>query len=563
MNDLKAETGGEPELLPARMLNEFVYCPRLFHLECVQKEWSESADTLAGSHEHRRVDKEGGDLPPPDEVAGKAGAARSITLTAPRAGIIAKLDMVELDDGAAVPVDYKHGRAPEGERDVWDTDRIQIGAQALTLIENGYRCEEGVVYYVASRRRVAIAIDEGLLNEVREVAERARASLSASDPPPPLVDSPKCPRCSLVGICLPDETNSLARRENGTDGEPEVRRLYPARDDALPLYVQAQGARLGKTGDELEISDREERSVRVRLLDVSQVSLFGNVHVSAPALAELLERGVPVCHFSYGGWFRGITQGIGQRNCYLKLSQYEAMRDEALRLRLARGFVERKIRNCRTLLRRNAAELDPRVLTSLERSAGDAGRAESLESLLGIEGAAAREYFGSFARMLKGGTRGFEFDFSGRNRRPPRDPLNALLSLAYSVLSRDWTVALLAANLDPFLGFFHQPRHGRAALALDLMEEFRPLIADSVVIQVINNGEVQPEDFVRRGPAVALSNSGRKKFFLGYERRMAQLVRHPAFGYRLSYRRLLEVQARLFGRHLGGEVPFYDGFRTR
>jgi len=555
--------GDQPELLPARMLNEFVYCPRLFHLEWVQKEWAESADTVSGSFAHRRVDVPGGDLPPPAELVGREGEARSVQLSAPRAGVFAKLDLLELGDGTVVPVDYKKGKAPASERvpaGIWDADRIQLGAQALVLIENGYRCEEAVVYYAGSRRRVSLVVDAALLDEVRDVARRARTASEAPNPPPPLRDSPKCPRCSLVGICLPDETLEI------TEDEPaEVRLMYPARDDALPLHVQAQGARVGKSADQLEIVERDGTKHRARLLDVSQVSVFGNVQVTAAALGELLRRSIPVCHFSYGGWFQGITHGIGARNCYVRVQQYEQVRNPERCLALARGFVERKVRNCRTLLRRNAQETDGSTLDSLERLAASAGRADSIESLLGVEGAAARAYFGAFGSMLKaGGMDGEEtFDFAARNRRPPKDPVNALLSLAYSVLSRDWTVVLLSVALDPFLGFYHRPRFGRAALALDLMEEFRPLVADSVVLQVINNGEVRPSDFVRRGPAVALRDEGRRKFFLAYERRMSHLVRHPRFGYQVSYRRLMEVQARLFARHLTGELPEYEGFRTR
>jgi CRISPR-associated protein Cas1 len=278
-----------------------------------------------------------------------------------------------------------------------------------------------------------------------------------------------------------------------------------------------------------------------------------------------MRRGIPVCHFSYGGWFQGITHAIGARNCQARVHQYEQAANPGRCLDLARGFVERKVRNCRTLLRRNAVAVDRTTLDAMERLAASAAKAESVESLLGIEGAAARAYFGAFASMLKAGSLDAEdaFDFAARNRRPPKDPVNALLSLAYSVLSRDWTVALLSVGLDPFLGFYHRPRFGRAALALDMMEEFRPLVADSVALQVINNGEVRPSDFLRRGPAVALTDDGRRKFFLAYERRMAHLVRHPRFGYQVSYRRLMEVQARLFARHLSGELPEYEGFRTR
>jgi len=561
--DARAVGGDEePEFLPARMLNEFVYCPRLFHLEWVQKEWADSADTVDGHFQHRRVDASTGNLPAPEDLVGQSAEARSVHLSAPRAGIVAKLDLLELHDEEVVPVDYKRGRAPDPDRvpgGVWDADRIQLGAQALVLIENGYHCERGVIYYAGSRRRVPLIVDEALLEEVREVARKARAASEEANPPPPLRDSPKCPRCSLVGICLPDETLEVSG-----DGPDEVRLLYPARDDAQALHVQSQGARIGKSGDEIQVVERDGTKHQARYLDVSQVSLFGNVQVSAAALRELLRRSIPVCHFSYGGWFNGITQAIGARNCFVRVRQYEAARHADRCVSLARGFVERKIRNCRTLLRRNADGPDRGVLEALERLAASASRADSSESLLGIEGSAARAYFGAFTSMLKSSA--FErdaFDFKSRNRRPPRDPVNALLSLAYSVLSRDWTIALLSAGLDPFLGYYHRLRFGRASLALDLMEEFRPIVADSVVLQLVNNGEVRPSDFIRRGPAVALTRDGRRKFFLAYERRMSHLVRHPTFGYQVSYRRLIEVQARLFARHLAEELPRYEGFRTR
>jgi CRISPR-associated protein Cas1 len=539
------------------MLNEFVYCPRLFYLEWVQSEWADSADTVAGASDHRRVDVEQGSLPEPSELAGEGFEARSVLLGAPEEGLIARIDLLEARDGEVVPVDYKHGRPPD--KGAWDADRIQIGAQALILREKGYRCRRGVVYYVAAKRRVEIVIDDALAAETRENVSKAWEATENHIPPAPLVDSPKCPRCSLVGICLPDEQNLLAAVEPSP--KHDVRRLYPAKDDALPLYIQAQGARLGKAGDELEIVERDQGTRRVRMMDVSQVALFGNVHATANAVSELLARGIPICHFSYGNWFRGITQGLGNRNCELRLHQYRTVIDAGKSLRLARGFVSRKIRNARTLLRRNGVKPGREVLEEMNRIADLAEKAPAQESLLGIEGVGARLYFQSFSSMLKASRSTFDFEL--RNRRPPRDPVNALLSLAYSVLARDWTVVLLAVGLDPFLGFYHRPRFGRPALALDLMEEFRPLIADSVVLQVINNGEVQEEDFIKRGDAVALTQDGRRKFFLAYERRMAHLVTHPIFGYRVSYRRLLEVQARLVARFLTGELSAYDGFRTR
>jgi len=227
-------------------------------------------------------------------------------------------------------------------------------------------------------------------------------------------------------------------------------------------------------------------------------------------------------------------------------------------------MVASKIRNGRTLLRRNVEGCDGVVLSQLEQLAKKAEGAGALEALLGIEGSAARVYFGAFSGMLKGeGAKVGVFDFEGRNRRPPRDPINALLSFAYALLTKDFTVVLGAVGLDPLLGFYHQPRFGRPALALDLMEEFRPIIADSVVVGVINTGVVGQGDFVQTAGAAALSAEGRKRFLSAYERRMDQLVTHPVFGYRISYRRVLEVQARLLGRVLLGEIEAYPAFRTR
>jgi CRISPR-associated protein Cas1 len=190
-----------------------------------------------------------------------------------------------------------------------------------------------------------------------------------------------------------------------------------------------------------------------------------------------------------------------------------------------------------------------------------AAAATSIEELLGVEGAAAAMYFVVFDRMLK--TPDLAFSFEKRNRRPPEDPVNAMLSFACALLVKNLTVAITIAGLDPLLGFYHQPRAGRPALALDLMEEFRPIIADSVVVTAVNTGVVSAGDFVRSAGACALSSRGRKSFIAAYERRMDQEIEHPVFGYRASYRRVLELQARLLAKFLTGEIAEYPTFNTR
>ena len=233
----------------------------------------------------------------------------------------------------------------------------------------------------------------------------------------------------------------------------------------------------------------------------------------------------------------------------------------------ARRLVAGKIRNQRTMLQRNHIEPKPVVLRELKETAERAEAAAGLEELLGLEGYAARLYFGEFSGMIKleeeADPAQFSFDFEKRNRRPPRDPVNALLSLAYSVLTKDLTIACYAVGFDPYLGFYHQPRFGRPALALDLMEPFRPLVADSVVLSAINTRMVTSKDFVKTGDAVSLNPAGRKGFFRAYELRMDTMVTHPLFDYRVSYRRLLEIQARLLARVLDGEIGEYPVFVTR
>lgn len=284
-------------LLPARMLNEFVYCPRLFYLEWVQAEWAESADTESGKRTHRNVDKESGRLPIPEELKDTTVEARSLLLSAPQEGLIARLDLLEGTDGAVVPVDYKRGKTPD--HGLWDADEAQLCAQVLILRENGYRCDEAMAYYAGSKQRVLLAITDDVVKRTRELARQALAVADSGELPAPLVDSPKCPRCSLAGICLPDEQNLLTAT---TDAEPApVRQLYPARDDALPVYVQAQGTRVGLSGEQMEVRPVDGPSSRVRLIDVSQLALFGNVQVSSQLMSELMARGIPICHFSYGG----------------------------------------------------------------------------------------------------------------------------------------------------------------------------------------------------------------------------------------------------------------------
>ena len=550
-------------LLPARMINEFCYCPRLAYLEWVQGEWDDSADTVEGRYVHRKVDKGGDPLPEADQTEPDEKIhARSITLSSNRLGLIARMDLIEGQGTVVTPVDYKRGKRPHVSQGAYDPERVQICVQGMILEEHGYSCEEGVLYYAASRERVRIALDEELRALTRRTIDGLRFVAAGGRVPLPLEDSPKCPRCSLVGICLPDEISFF----RGVDIAP--RPLAVGLDTAMPLYVQAFHAKVSKSGERLEVSIDDKQVQSVRLMDVSQLALFGNVYVTTPTMQELMRRNVPISWHSHGGWFMGHTIGTGHKNVELRRAQFRLADDASFCLRFAKGLIEGKLRNARTMLRRNwktEGGAPEALLESLNGDVKRTRRAADLPELLGVEGSGAARYFGALSNLIRppGDASVLTFDFRTRNRRPPTDPVNALLSYAYGLLARTWTVILSAVGFDPYLGFYHQPRYGRPALALDLMEPFRPLLADSAVIQAINNGEVRPTDFIQAAGSVSLTNDGRKRFIGTFERRLAQEVTHPVLGYRLSYRRLLEVQARLLARHILGELDDYPNFTPR
>jgi CRISPR-associated protein Cas1 len=570
-----------PDYLPARMVNEYVYCPRLFFYEWVEGVFRESSDTLEGSAQHKRVDKEGGDLPAAED-APEDMKTQAITLASERWRVIAKMDVVQIEDGYACPIDYKRGRPAESGDGpaMWPADRVQIVLQALILRESGYRCNEGMVYYRGTNQRVRLPITDDLIREAEDAVAKAWETAKLGIIPAPLVDSPKCPGCSLNAICLPDETNALEMTGSDDDGQlplfasgvlprkpphRELRRLIVPREDRKPVYLNTQGLRVGKSGDVLQVKEKDAVRQEVRLNEVCQVSLMGNVQISTQAIQSLCSAEVPVCYFSQGGWFYGITSGLTTKNVFLRQSQFRLATEEWFALRLARKLVAGKIRNQRVMLMRNHEEPPRLVLAQMREMAERTETCTGLAELLGVEGNGARLYFGAFAGMVKQESEdgGLNFDFTARNRRPPRDPVNALLSLAYSLLAKDLTVACAAVGFDPMMGYYHQPRFGRPALALDLMEPFRPLIAESAVLNAINTRMVTRKDFTHAGRAVALTAGGRRGFFQAYEARMDTLVTHPIFGYQVSYRRLLEVQARLLARVIEGELDEYTVFVTR
>lgn len=596
------------ELWPARGVAEHAYCPRLFYYMTVEGIFAPSADTELGKRTHRRVDRPSVATPDgrldPKRPGRKAAeefeedasdpdrprSVRSLVLTSERIGLTATLDLAEINGDIAIPIEYRKGRprrngggqvaeaiddmmeeprrlpAPEP----WPTDRVQLGLQVLLLEDAGYTVPEAYLYYAAEQLRLRVEVDGALRRDAIAELEAAKRT-AEGDRPPPLVNDPRCPRCSLQPICLPDEINhqrltALSADGRPVDMKPTPRKLWPPRDDGIHVVLQREGVRVGVRGQSVRITDKDGSVVRdLPLANVESLAVVGPVQLSTQALAVFAEQEVPVAFLTAAGRVTAMMDPLGPTSAAVRAAQVRVFDQPEKALELARAITVAKIANQRTLLMRNHADLPSRVAADLQESIDAAGRAATMDELRGHEGNAAAIYFRHFAGMFKEGVTKIasRFDANGRQRRPPPDPINAVLSFGYSMLTNECTAACRLASLEPTIGALHATRPGRPAMSLDLVEPFRPLIADSVAISAFNRGELSEGHFLDTASGCALTDAGRKAFFAAYGRRMDTEVTHPVFAYRLSYRRMLMLHARLIAAWLLGEVPTLAFLTTR
>ncbi len=333
---------------------------------------------------------------------------------------------------------------------------------------------------------------------------------------------------------------------------------------ANTLYVQTQGAYLAKEGETVRVKVEKETKLTVPLHHLEGIVCFGRVSVSPGLLAECAERGMALSFFTeYGRFLSRLVSAISG-NVLLRREQYRRADDPASCLRVARSIVAAKVQNSRLNVLRAARESnDPEEVEQLQRAAtrmacslDTLAQAENLDSVRGCEGDAARNYFDVFNLMIRQQREAFKM--SGRSRRPPLDSVNALLSFAYAIWTHEMAGALESVGLDPAVGFLHVDRPGRLSLALDLLEEFRPLIADRLALSLINLKQVQPSGFVvQPGGAVQMDATTRKAFLSALTQRKRDVVTHPILDEKVTVGLLPHVQARLLARHLRGDLPDY------
>lgn len=530
----------EPDLLPISLVGHLVFCPRRAWLEAAGEK-TDTYQMAVGQAAHAPTD---------EPTRSRREALRAVDVISPEWGISGRCDTVEVDrDGALTVVEYKS--TPVRRRpDVTAPMRVQLTLQTEALRSMGHRVVGQEVYFTGHRQRVPVVLDATDIETARLAVEQTRQVVGSAVAPPPLVDDPRCTRCSHVSVCLPDERAS----------EPVRRQIIVADPDAQVLHLATAGSRASLGGGRVRIWALGEEIASVPIERVQGVVVHGNVDLSGALIRELLWRTLPIVWCTGTGRVVGWNVPANTPNGLQRVRQHAASAEG--RLDLARQFVAAKISGQATLLRRNGHA--PEVVAALRLLQRRVADASSLEEILGVEGDAAARYFRVFQTML--GTRpasDARLQFPRRSGRYARDPINATLNYAYALLVGDAIRAIVACGLDPHAGFLHSSNRNKPALALDLAEEFRAPVADSVVVGVFNNGELTNADFTDVLGATRLRDGGRRTLLAAYERRMQTTFGHPVFGYQVTWRRAMEVQARMILGVLDGSQRRYVGIRTR
>ncbi|AFZ31570.1 CRISPR-associated exonuclease, Cas4 family;CRISPR-associated protein, Cas1 family [Gloeocapsa sp. PCC 7428] len=542
-----------PDTLRVCALHAFAYCPRLFYLEEVEELYTQDAAVFAGRQLHEKIeqqeDEEWLDLYLEDEILGLRG----------------RVDALRTRDGQTIPYEHKRGRCYRDDRkpQAWESDKLQILAYCCLLeAALGITVSEGRIRYHADNVLIRVPLDEPGRQWVKDSIQQAKQLRKSAYRPPVTNNEHLCTRCSLSSVCLPEE----ARLAHNKEWHPL--RLFPQDDEREVLHILEPGTRVGRTGEQLKISRRDQADEKVSVGQVSQVVLHSFAQISTQAVHFLAYKDVGIHFVSGGGRYIGSVDtrsGSIQR----RIRQYQALSQSDFCLELARKLVNCRGEGQRKFLMRgkqksksDKAELEY-AIAQMKAVLKQVPQVQSLESLLGIEGNLAALYFGTLPQVLASDTSDL-LKFSGRNRRPPKDRFNALLSFGYSLLIKDVMNAILTVGLEPALGFYHQPRTQAPPLALDLMEIFRVPLVDLIVVTSINRNQWDVNtDFEVRGQQVWLSDRGRRKFISIYEQRKSESWKHPVTGYSLTYRRLLELEVRLLEKEWSGEGGLFGQLIVR
>lgn len=543
------------ETLRVNSLHALAYCPRLFYLEEVEELYTQDEAVFAGRRLHVELEAEEGE------------AWETLMLESDRLGLRGKVDALRTRNGQTIPYEHKRGRCYRGsdnQAQAWNSDRLQILAYAC-LIEETQKIliTEGRIRYHADNVLVKVPVNDAGRQWVEEAIAQARALRTSVERPPVTTNERLCARCSLAPVCLPEETrlaqaSSLSEEREAIAAESPTVRLFPEDDERDIIHVLEAGTTIGKSGDQLKIKQRDQPPVSLPAHQIGQVVLHSYAQISTQALHFCAYQGIGVHFVSGASRYVGSFDPHGG-SIQRRIRQYRALTQGDVCLRLAQQLVLCRGQSQRKFLMRgtrNSAVVSDTltaVIQQMQRVLKQVPKAESLGTLLGLEGNLAALYWKVLPGLVSENADPL-LNFSGRSRRPPKDRFNALISFGYALLLKDVMNAILTVGLEPALGFYHQPRTQAPPLALDLMEIFRVPLVDLVVMGAVNRNQWDTAaDFEPKGDGIFLTDSGRRKLIDLYERRKQESWKHPVLNYSLTYRRLLELEVRLLEKEWMGE----------
>ena len=530
------------ESIPISLVAHWQFCPRRAWLEAMGERPPRTGQMAEGLARHERVDH-------PTTREGSA-TLRGVDVRHSRLGFHGRIDRAERYGDSSLRL-VEHKATPVRRRaEVTEANRLQLTLQTMALEDQGFTVGEAAVYFPNHHTTVYVELEECDRVAAAEAVAATREVVNAPTAPLPLIDDPKCMRCSHAAICLPEERQ-----------EQEVRRRITRPDPhADTVHLTTPGSRASVRSGRLTVVKGEESLASVPLERVAAIVVHGNVDLSGALVREMLWRGLPVVWCTGAGRVVGWASGAMPPNGGARFEQFaESARG---RLDLAREFVGAKIANQATILRRFGGE--DATVKSLRAHARLAMAATSVPELFGVEGRAAASYFHELPSALKPHVgEPVRTRFPGRVGRGAVDPLNVALNYAYGMVLGEVTRAVLACGLDPHAGFLHSHGRNKPALALDLMEEFRAPLADAAVVGAFNNGELSEASFTDVAGSSRLTQTGRRKLIGAVERRLATEFTHPVFGYKMTWKRAVEVQARMVLGVLGRVSFIGDEARGR
>ncbi len=539
-------------LIRVMALHALEYCERLFYLEEVEGIRLADEAIYAGRRLHEQLHNDYNEY-------------LTIELQNEDIGLKGKADCVRARDGCLIPYEDKRGQPNtiNGVHYAWPADSLQVIAYAM-LIERhvGRVITEGRIRYHRGNITISVPIDGEARERLHKAVLRAKELRASINRPPVSINDRLCLRCSLAPICLPEEERLLSNHAW------EPLRLFPQDIELQTVYVTEHGARVGRAGDTLVVTKNDGDKIAFPLKEIGNVVLQGNVQITTQAVQLCAYNDIGLHWITTGGrYLTSISSGasIVQR----KIRQYEALRDPGMAFRMTRRLAKARIESqLRFILRasrgKNRDEIGINNYIANTRIAlRGLQSAEGVDTVRGYEGIAGKSYFEVLPRLLVDGLDSRLY-FCGRNRRPPQDCFNALLSFGYSLLYRDVMTAILTVGLEPAFGFFHKPHSAAHPLALDLMELFRVPLWDMALLASVNRKQWDADnDFSYAGQQVWLQESGRKKAIEIYENRKDQKWKHPVTDYSLTYARLIELEVRLLEKEWTGSPGLFARMRLR